>query len=272
MFLLVCLLFIIVFIIYAVDQYKHKEYSSFVIKNSILLNKLNEINSKYHFLSVPNFDQAHIYDNENFYDSISCEDYLLYQLQFKKKNVEDAIKCVETNKETYELYRREISSIYSFGQFLLPINGRNIQKLIELEKNFFEKQRLKPTLNFNIHIALKCSLINGRVYATKDRSFSAEYVLELIKRLNNKDGTFYIDKGIWDALCRVERGRVSNRMRFSIYKRDGYRCRMCGKSGTFGTLEIDHIKPIAKGGKSTYDNLQTLCKSCNQKKGDNYFN
>ena len=110
------------------------------------------------------------------------------------------------------------------------------------------------------------------MYATKDRSFSAEYVLELIKRLNNKDGTFYIDKGIWDALCRVERGRVSDRMRFSIYKRDGYRCRMCGKSGTFATLEIDHIKPIAKGGKSTYDNLQTLCKSCNQKKGDNYFN
>ncbi|MBO4667476.1 MAG: HNH endonuclease [Bacilli bacterium] len=54
-------------------------------------------------------------------------------------------------------------------------------------------------------------------------------------------------------------------MRFSIYARDGNRCRKCGRRT--GDLEIDHIIPIAKGGKSTYENLQTLCKSCNKKKG-----
>ncbi|MBP5466276.1 MAG: HNH endonuclease [Clostridia bacterium] len=53
-------------------------------------------------------------------------------------------------------------------------------------------------------------------------------------------------------------------MRFSIYKRDGYRCQHCGRSGRFVDLEIDHIIPISKGGKSTYDNLQTLCQRCNQ--------
>lgn len=33
-------------------------------------------------------------------------------------------------------------------------------------------------------------------------------------------------------------------------------------------LEIDHILPISKGGKSTIDNLQTLCKTCNKEKSD----
>ena len=35
-------------------------------------------------------------------------------------------------------------------------------------------------------------------------------------------------------------------------------------------MDIDHIKPIAKGGKTTYDNLQTLCRRCNKEKGDTY--
>ena len=99
---------------------------------------------------------------------------------------------------------------------------------------------------------------------------SSEGILLLISRINNKNGTFYNDRGIWDAICRVERGKVSNKMRFSIYSRDGYRCCKCGRSQRWTDLEIDHIKPIAKGGKSTYDNLQTLCRRCNKEKGDKY--
>ncbi|MBE5764088.1 MAG: HNH endonuclease [Clostridiales bacterium] len=59
-------------------------------------------------------------------------------------------------------------------------------------------------------------------------------------------------------------------MRFEIYARDGYRCKICGRTDREVNLEIDHIKPIAKGGKSTYDNLQTLCVYCNKEKGDKY--
>ena len=56
-------------------------------------------------------------------------------------------------------------------------------------------------------------------------------------------------------------------MRFAIYKGDNYRCRKCRRKTN--DLEVDHIYPIAKGGKSTYDNLQTFCHRCNVKKGAN---
>ena len=54
-------------------------------------------------------------------------------------------------------------------------------------------------------------------------------------------------------------------MRFAVYKRDRYRCVKCGSTVN---LEVDHIMPIAKGGKTTFNNLQTLCKRCNMNKSD----
>ena len=96
-------------------------------------------------------------------------------------------------------------------------------------------------------------------------SFYSKYIKNIINRLKNRRGYFYLDNEIWNSITKTERAKVSNRLRFAISKRDHNRCRMCGKST--GDLEIDHIIPIAKGGKSTYDNLQTLSKRCNLEKG-----
>ena len=54
-------------------------------------------------------------------------------------------------------------------------------------------------------------------------------------------------------------------MRFAVYNRDGNRCQKCGSTKD---LEIDHIYPISKGGKTTFDNLQTLCHRCNMQKSN----
>lgn len=53
---------------------------------------------------------------------------------------------------------------------------------------------------------------------------------------------------------------LSNTIRQAIKKRDGEKCNYCGSTHE---LEIDHIIPISKGGNSTEDNLQVLCKHCN---------
>ena len=62
---------------------------------------------------------------------------------------------------------------------------------------------------------------------------------------------------------------ISKKTRFDVFKRDGFRCRVCGKGAKDGvTLEIDHINPISKGGTNDTDNLWVLCFDCNRGKGD----
>jgi len=60
------------------------------------------------------------------------------------------------------------------------------------------------------------------------------------------------------------RKALSVRKRFLVFKRDRYRCRICGRSGV--ELEVDHILAVAQGGTDRLDNLQTLCFDCNRGK------
>lgn len=60
---------------------------------------------------------------------------------------------------------------------------------------------------------------------------------------------------------------VSSQLRKWVFERDAYRCRECGDHHD---LEIDHIFPISRGGSNAVENLQTLCKPCNLKKGTEY--
>lgn len=55
-------------------------------------------------------------------------------------------------------------------------------------------------------------------------------------------------------------------LRLEVLSRDKFRCVFCGKSPAtdIGTkLHIDHCVPFASGGKSSLENLQTLCEECN---------
>ncbi len=55
--------------------------------------------------------------------------------------------------------------------------------------------------------------------------------------------------------------------RENIFKRDNHSCVYCGESKR-QLLTLDHVYPRSKGGKDSWDNLVTACKSCNGEKGD----
>lgn len=63
------------------------------------------------------------------------------------------------------------------------------------------------------------------------------------------------------------------RVKFSkniVKKRDSYTCQYCGTSGKERKkqLTIDHVIPVSKGGKSTFENCVTACFTCNNKKNN----
>lgn len=64
---------------------------------------------------------------------------------------------------------------------------------------------------------------------------------------------------------------ISDKLRYTVLKRDNFKCCACGASPAKDPaveLHIDHIVPWSKGGETTLENLQTLCSKCNIGKSD----
>ena len=58
------------------------------------------------------------------------------------------------------------------------------------------------------------------------------------------------------------------KLRIQILDRDGWQCAICNRPAD----TVDHIYPRIKGGDMwALDNLQSLCKSCNSRKGGRFF-
>ncbi len=268
----IALVFITCYVINVIIiPHRSKKHLNFVLEHSHAIHKVEQINKRFSFSSIETMDEEHTYDNEKMYENISCQDYLIYQLQFKSKSILKQFENAKKNAQLYDEYCTEVYSECRLGEFDCDTTKLNLKKILLIEKEEFERRLKHSTIAFRINITLKLSSLRGFIYDRKSCNFDERTVTSLVKRLQNKNGSFYLDRSIWDAICRVERGRVSNKMRFSIMERDGYRCCHCGKRETDeNLLEIDHIIPISKGGKSVYDNLQTLCHKCNVEKGNRF--
>ncbi|MCA0214756.1 MAG: HNH endonuclease [Proteobacteria bacterium] len=60
---------------------------------------------------------------------------------------------------------------------------------------------------------------------------------------------------------------IPKRVRFDVFKRDGFQCQYCGAHPPGVLLHVDHIHPVALGGTNDPDNLVTACEPCNLGKG-----
>lgn len=64
------------------------------------------------------------------------------------------------------------------------------------------------------------------------------------------------------------RKSISKKLRFEVFKRDGFKCQYCGESSPDVILHVDHIHPVSKGGDNDVMNLITSCADCNSGKSD----
>ena len=56
--------------------------------------------------------------------------------------------------------------------------------------------------------------------------------------------------------------------RRNVYVRDGYKCQYCGRKFDSTELNIDHVKPTSRGGKTTWTNTVLSCIPCNDRKAN----
>ena len=113
--------------------------------------------------------------------------------------------------------------------------------------------------------------INYKKYSyrvtVEDDGFSAD--LAWLNKRYNELKQINFECTLKEYYSRNQRSLMTKALRDEIAARDHYTCRICGKYMPDGVgLQIDHVIPIAKGGKSVPSNLQVLCSKCNGRKSD----
>jgi predicted restriction endonuclease len=113
----------------------------------------------------------------------------------------------------------------------------------------------------------------GRLFHDfKDEHYDTALLEEEIDRLM-KDDDITSSKGIYlYVLTRQERflslRTFDQRTRRAAYESQNGRCPLCGMTYKYDEMEADHIIPWSKGGHTTADNCQMLCRECNRTKGN----
>ncbi|NLI63013.1 MAG: HNH endonuclease [Methanosarcinaceae archaeon] len=141
----------------------------------------------------------------------------------------------------------------------------NKNKIMKTERDLINKTVIKesPYTNIEFMFEIRYTSPKGRNSYYKSKVFDEKHLrnsLIAIKEANHRE-----------ILIKRERSKLSHSLRYDILKRDGFRCQICGKTANDGIkLEVDHIKPVSKGGKTKKGNLRALCNICNSGKTDKY--
>ena len=104
--------------------------------------------------------------------------------------------------------------------------------------------------------------LNVPVLTTKEKSHLIRICDEKIQEYEKKYG-----KDIWKHRSKDSR-LISGPDAFLVKERAKQRCELCGISAKEKRLDVDHIVPVNKGGKTVIENLQALCRTCNSQKRD----
>lgn len=71
-----------------------------------------------------------------------------------------------------------------------------------------------------------------------------------------------------EKVLRTERAKARElrKTRWWQQKTASGTCYYCGRKVGYASLTMDHVIPLARGGRSTKDNLVPCCKECNTRK------
>lgn len=173
----------------------------------------------------------------------------LYHLVEELETLRDAKQIIENYKAEYQQYLGDVPSYVMEND----------------EAGFYSRLGFTNIDESVLTVEYKFSYTSGGGMA--QRSFTVpmteETIAELIKTLESKLTA--------SAFAKEQRNLMTKKLREFIKSRDNFTCCNCGNSTHKEPnllLEIDHIIPVAKGGQTVKENLQTLCWKCNRAKSD----
>lgn len=256
-----------------IGKRRNRKYVDFVNEHSLAIRAIKELNSKYQFSPIYPLIYKNCYDSTRNFEDISCKDYLIYQFHLNTLSVRRIIKSRNNNISKEIDYKSKVDLAKDkLGNFDVSIEDLDEEKMRNIESIVFNALIEKANTDFyaEVHLYLTRGRMH-RVIDEKKESFDLNEIIDALKSIDSsklKDGRRFYSGEVWNSIERVERAKVSNELRQEIFERDGYTCVNCGSTEK-ESLEIDHIQPISKGGKTEPSNLQTLCRNCNIRKENN---
>lgn len=189
---------------------------------------------------------------KNFYPNKSAypdQIQKLYHLVEELQTLREAKQIIENYKADYQQYLGDVPAYVMENDeagFYFRLGFANIDESV-------------------LTVEYKFAYTSGGGMA--QRSFTVpmteETIAELIKTLESKLTA--------SAFAKEQRTMMTKKLREAIKTRDDFTCCNCGNSTHKEPnllLEIDHIIPVSKGGRTEESNLQTLCWKCNRTKSN----
>ncbi len=261
------LLFAIMAVIAVIFLHKReKEQEEKVLSSSRKIHKLQQLNQNIRFHNIPReFSIQKHYDNKGSYMKIKPAYLMTAEIRDRILFFEEHLRKVRENREKLNEYNEQISLIQADSD-PVDFSALQIKESVyrRIEEKLFQKMILTPVTDCTYNVAMSYSSPQGRVQLFKSESFHYQEIFSCLESVSRS----HLDRSTYDALAAAERGEISDSLRYDILRRDNFKCVICGASADSGArLHVDHIIPIAKGGKSVPENLRTLCERCNVGKG-----
>lgn len=184
---------------------------------------------------------------------------------------------VEATEETLEFYEEMLNNFLAVEEGIKSLENKKddilqqIKHRVPLIISELSEDRLAKELGFE-EIDLSEMYFPSYTLQYISDGGNSSLTTEVILNIENLERfTKYLSDQIkWESSKKYQRALMTQALREKIKERDNYTCCHCGNSiyqEPNLLLEIDHITPIAKGGKTEEINLQTLCWKCNRNKG-----
>lgn len=201
------------------------------------------------------------------YDAFRCEFDVSAKHNVKMKDFIDTFLCDAGNWEKVQLYERDLqhwkeeAEEYAKSCILRSLRIKQYhEELAKAEKYCFVAFRMQTRYRQRDYTKTKYKI----KVVVRECPVSFKWLEIRHKRLE-KIG---FEATLREYNSKNQRKLMTPDLRRKIMKRDNYTCQICGKRMRDEVgLHIDHIIPIAKGGKSVESNLRVLCSKCNGRKG-----
>lgn len=183
---------------------------------------------------------------EDYIDRLLCDTCSWNALQRHEQGIQQWKRDTENYLQTCRLKKLRIKQYYQILDDAHAYHFKVIRMQTRYQQQYYVKTSYKVPMD-DLEWAVNWSWLINRYKQLEKIGFEAT-----LNEYNSKS----------------QRKLMTPALRKKIMERDHYTCQSCGKymPDEVG-LHIDHIIPIAKGGKSVASNLRVLCSKCNGSKG-----